>query len=125
MSHCESLERAVFFEYNYNTPISKVRHRKTGNAGQRCPVIERGGRSRARLGQEALRLFGSLALGDVASDSRSSHNVPEGVFYRRDGYGDVDPLTVFLETNGFVVTYAHSAPYFFEYVWYLVITVGR
>jgi hypothetical protein len=62
------------------------------------------------------RLLGPLALGYVASDGRSSHNVADGVCYRRYGYGDVDPIAIFLETNSFVVIYMLSTPYFFEYV---------
>src|SRR5215204_3129329 len=64
----QPLERTIFLDDVYRTPVGEAGHRKTCNAGQRSPVIERGGQCCSDLCQEALRLLPSFTFGYVVSD---------------------------------------------------------
>src|SRR5829696_7573320 len=64
----QPLERTVFLDDVYRTPVGEAGHRKTGYAGQRSSVIKRGGQCCSDLCQEALRLLPSFTFGYVVSD---------------------------------------------------------
>ena len=89
VSHRESIERAVFFEYVYNAPVGEVWYRKVCHAGKGGRVIERGGECCSDLCQEALRLLDSLALCDVLCDGDEVARLAQRRAHQRDR--KVDP----------------------------------
>src|SRR5689334_221569 len=73
----------------------------------------------------AQQTFGSLALGNVASDFRCSNDNARGITYRRDRERNFDRATVFGYTHRIVVLDSFAGGEPLQNCVFLVLPVGR